>query len=84
MPVKDPQSYSQRSLVCLNQPLRDDLGIKYVKDVTRQKSKFHNNKLEFHTNPLKQPLMLDQANRRLKRQWLQVGYQDVSLEKSHF
>ncbi|PNF43750.1 hypothetical protein B7P43_G13710, partial [Cryptotermes secundus] len=52
-----------------NQTLHTDLNIPYIKDVIREKSTTHQNKLANHQNDIQQPLVEPQHNRRLRRHW---------------
>ena len=52
-----------------NQTLHTDLNIPYIKDVIREKSTSHHNKLANHPNDILQPLVEPQHNRRLRRHW---------------
>lgn len=53
-----------------NQTLHEDLRILFVQDVITEHSAKHHEGLELHSNPLLQPLLEFQADRRLKRNWL--------------
>jgi hypothetical protein len=50
-----------------NSTLRNDLGIPYIEDVIQERSSKHHDRVEEHPNPLLQPLLEKQNNRRLKR-----------------
>jgi hypothetical protein len=50
-----------------NSTLHNDLGIPYIKDVIQERSSKHNDRLEVHPNPLLQPRLEKQNNRKLKR-----------------
>jgi hypothetical protein len=50
-----------------NFTLHNDLGIPYIKDVIQERSSKHHDRIEVHPNPLLQPLLEKQTNRRLKR-----------------
>jgi hypothetical protein len=50
-----------------NSTLHNDLGIPYIKDVIQERSSKHHDRIEVHPNPLLQPLLEKQDNRRLKR-----------------
>ncbi|PNF22913.1 hypothetical protein B7P43_G13902 [Cryptotermes secundus] len=52
-----------------NQTLHTDLNIPYIKDVIREKSTSHHNKLANHPNDILQPLLEPQHNRGLRRHW---------------
>ncbi|PNF34304.1 hypothetical protein B7P43_G16293, partial [Cryptotermes secundus] len=52
-----------------SQTLHTDLNIPYIKDVIREKSTTHHNKLADHPNDILQPLVEPQHNRRLRRYW---------------
>jgi hypothetical protein len=47
--------------------LHNDLGISYIKVVIQERSSKHYDLIEVHPNPLLQPLLEKQNNRRLKR-----------------
>jgi hypothetical protein len=50
-----------------NSTLHNDLGIPYIKDVIQERSSKHHDRIEVDPNPLLQPLLEKQTNRRLKR-----------------
>jgi hypothetical protein len=53
-----------------NQTLHDDLKVPFIKDVIQEKSINHHNKLGNHSNPILQPLLEEQQQRRrLKKLW---------------
>lgn len=52
-----------------NQTLHEDLNIPYVKDVIKDKSVKHHDKLVNHTNTILHPLLNPHNVRRLKRLW---------------
>jgi hypothetical protein len=50
-----------------NDTLHNDLGIRIISDVIKERSNKHHNRLETHTNPLMQTLLEEPNYRRLKR-----------------
>jgi hypothetical protein len=52
-----------------NQTLHDDLKVLFIKDVIQEKSVNHHDKLGNHSNPILQPLLVQQQRRRLKKLW---------------
>jgi hypothetical protein len=52
-----------------NITLHEDLKVPLVKEVIKQRSTIHHNKMEGHVNVLIQPLLQPHNQRRLKRNW---------------
>jgi hypothetical protein len=50
-----------------NSTLQNDLGIPYIRDVIQGRNSKHHDHIEVQQNPLLQPLLEKQNNRRLKR-----------------
>lgn len=52
-----------------NHMIHLDLRIATIQETIQLRSQRHHQRLESHTNPLLQPLLLENDNRRLKRNW---------------
>jgi len=52
-----------------NQTLHTDLQIPYVSDVIHERINKHRIALATHPNPLVEPMLHPEHNRRLKRRW---------------
>jgi hypothetical protein len=52
-----------------NHTLHSDLKFPHVRDVIHERIGKHHTKLEDHSNPLLEPLLQPEYNRRLNRYW---------------
>ena len=67
-PIKNSPNHCQRALVT-NQILHTDLQILYVSTVIHKHINKHHIALATHPNPLVEPMLHPEPNRRLKRRW---------------